>query len=106
MALQIRTRPQEGSRTPSDSGAPTLAGGSRGFLLGLAAGVPAGVVAGLAASLWLNAAASVLVGFVVGSLAFFGVYLLVSGIPGVAKGLMVTMKHLMSPAVTQRYPEE
>src|SRR6266542_2397896 len=106
MATQIRTRPEPGSRTPSDADLPKRGTGTRGFLLGAAGGIVVGTGAGLLASLWLKAALAVFVGFVVGSMVLFGAYLLVAGIPGVAKGLMVTLKHLLSPSITQRYPEE
>ncbi|MFL5798714.1 MAG: NuoI/complex I 23 kDa subunit family protein [Actinomycetota bacterium] len=106
MATELRTRPEPAARTPSDADLPKLGTGTRGLLLGAAGGIVVGTGTGLLATLWLKAALAVFVGFVVGSMVLFGAYLLVAGIPGVAKGLMVTMKHLLSPSITQRYPEE
>ena len=106
MASQIRTRPQEGARTPTESESGPSGKGTRAFVRAGGAGVVIGTGAGLLASLWIEAAWAVLVGFAIGSLVFLGIYLLLAGIPGVFKGLTVTLKHLASPSVTQRYPEE
>jgi NADH-quinone oxidoreductase subunit I len=106
MAAQIRTRPQEGSRTPEEDEQLSPGKATPGVLKGLVAAIVLGTGAGLLASLWIDPAWAVIAGFAVGSLVFLGAYLFVAGIPGVAKGLLVTAKHLASPSVTQRYPEE